>query len=140
MLQSWQVASPPVKPGTSLLGTACRAKGLPGLYQGFGMGLASSIAGAGVGFATYEALTVAYRKHMGYAPTPTERGAIAGADPTASTLAPALGLLSELASYYCCSLAEGVLHRTQQFLAPLLPLRTQHLMLLPSQHSKRSRW
>ena len=44
------------------------------------MGLASSCAGAGIGFATYEALTVAYRKRMGYAPTPSERGAIAGAD------------------------------------------------------------
>lgn len=43
------------------------------------MGLGSSIAGAGVGFATYEALTVAYRKRVGYAPTPAERGAIAGA-------------------------------------------------------------
>ena len=43
------------------------------------MGLASSCAGAGIGFATYEALTVAYRKRMGYAPTPSERGAIAGA-------------------------------------------------------------
>ena len=63
---------------------ACRAKGLPGLYQGFGMGLASSCAGAGVGFATYEALTVAYRQRMGYAPTPTERGAIAGAVTTPS--------------------------------------------------------
>lgn len=61
------------------LHTACRAKGLPGLYQGFSMGLASSCAGAGVGFATYEALTVAYRQRRGYAPTPTERGAIAGA-------------------------------------------------------------
>ena len=56
-----------------------RAKGIPGLYQGFTMGLGSSIAGAGVGFATYEALTVAYRKRVGYAPTPAERGAIAGA-------------------------------------------------------------
>ena len=43
------------------------------------MGLCSSIAGAGIGFATYEALTVAYRQRMGYAPTPSERGAIAGA-------------------------------------------------------------
>ena len=43
------------------------------------MGLASSCAGAGVGFATYEALTVAYRQRVGYAPTPSERGAIAGA-------------------------------------------------------------
>ena len=56
----------------------CRAKGIPGLYQGFSMGLCSSVAGAGVGFATYEALTVAYRQRMGYAPTPAERGAIAG--------------------------------------------------------------
>ena len=55
-----------------------RAKGVSGLYQGFSMGLGSSIAGAGVGFATYEALTVAYRKRVGYAPTPAERGAIAG--------------------------------------------------------------
>ena len=61
-------------------GAGClrRAKGIPGLYQGFSMGLGSSIAGAGVGFATYEALTVAYRKRVGYAPTPAERGAIAG--------------------------------------------------------------
>lgn len=57
----------------------CRAKGIPGVYQGFSMGLASSCAGAGIGFATYEALTVAYRKRMGYAPMPSERGAIAGA-------------------------------------------------------------
>ena len=68
--------------GSSILckGPGClrRAKGIPGLYQGFTMGLGSSIAGAGVGFATYEALTVAYRKRMGYAPTPAERGAIAG--------------------------------------------------------------
>ena len=60
-------------------GCLSRAKGIPGLYQGFSMGLGSSIAGAGVGFATYEALTVAYRKRVGYAPTPAERGAIAGA-------------------------------------------------------------
>lgn len=66
-------------PQTEFLLAMRRAKGLPGLYQGFNMGLCSSVAGAGIGFATYEALTVAYRQRVGYAPTPAERGAIAGA-------------------------------------------------------------
>lgn len=42
------------------------------------MGLASSISGAGLGFATYEALTVAYRNRVGHSPSPGERGALAG--------------------------------------------------------------
>lgn len=42
------------------------------------MGLGSSITGAGLGFATYEALTVAYRNHVGHSPSPGERGALAG--------------------------------------------------------------
>jgi hypothetical protein len=43
------------------------------------MGLTSSITGAGLGFAAYEALTVAYRNHVGHIPSPGERGALAGA-------------------------------------------------------------
>lgn len=50
------------------------------------MGLCSSVTGAGVGFATYEALMVAYRQRMGYAPTPAERGAIAGVQQSCLTL------------------------------------------------------
>ncbi|BDA49691.1 Calcium-binding mitochondrial carrier protein SCaMC-1 [Coccomyxa sp. Obi] len=55
-----------------------RTRGFRGLYQGFPMGLCSSITGAGLGFATYEALTVAYRNHVGHSPSPGERGALAG--------------------------------------------------------------
>ncbi len=57
---------------------SCRSRGFTGLYQGFPMGLASSITGAGFGFATYEALTVAYRKRVGHSPSAGERGALAG--------------------------------------------------------------
>ncbi len=42
------------------------------------MGLSNSVTGAGLGFATYEALTVAYRNRVGHTPTPGERGALAG--------------------------------------------------------------
>ena len=42
------------------------------------MGLCSSVTGAGLGFATYEAMTVAYRNHVGHSPSPGERGALAG--------------------------------------------------------------
>jgi hypothetical protein len=43
------------------------------------MGLASSVTGAGLGFATYETLCVAYRNRVGHSPSPSERGALAGA-------------------------------------------------------------
>ena len=49
-----------------------------GLYQGFQAGLASSALGCGLGFTTYEALTVAYRNSLQRAPTPSERGTLAG--------------------------------------------------------------
>lgn len=49
------------------------------------MGLCSSVTGAGLGFATYEAMTVAYRNHVGHSPSPGERGALAGVTvPTAA--------------------------------------------------------
>ena len=55
-----------------------RSRGPSGLYQGFSMGLLNSITGAGLGFATYETLCVAYRNRVGHSPSPSERGAIAG--------------------------------------------------------------
>ena len=55
-----------------------RKQGWGGLYQGFQAGLASSALGCGLGFTTYEALTVAYRNSLQRAPTPSERGTLAG--------------------------------------------------------------
>ena len=55
-----------------------RKQGWGGLYQGFQAGLASSALGCGLGFTTYEALTVAYRNSLQRAPTPSERGSLAG--------------------------------------------------------------
>ena len=55
-----------------------RKQGVGGLYQGFQAGLASSALGCGLGFTTYEALTVAYRNSLQRAPTPSERGTLAG--------------------------------------------------------------
>jgi hypothetical protein len=59
-------------------GRARRSQGWGGLYQGFQAGLASSALGCGMGFATYEALTVAYRRGLQRPPTPSERGTLAG--------------------------------------------------------------